>query len=212
MKTKLYVVRHSQTTGNVEKRLTGRSDYEITEKGEKYIEKMSDELRKVKFSSAYSSTSKRTKKTIKKLADMNGIEIKELDELCEMYFGIYDGMKWEEVNKINPKIHELHKATNEIKEIPNQETTEHVAERMYNIIRKIAWQNLGKNVLICSHGVAIEAFLRKVTGVPFTQMVQEYSQKNTSINIVEYDEELNKFEVLELNNKRHLEKIFNEER
>lgn len=205
MKTKLYIVRHTQTTGNVERRLTGRCDYEITEDGKKYVEKMTQVLKNISFASAYASTSRRTEKTIEKLAEINGIQIKELDGLCEMYFGIYDGMKWEDVNKINPRIHELHMQTNEIKEIPEQEATEAVANRMYETISEIAMENLGKNVLICSHGVAIEAFLRKVTGVPFTQMVDEYSQKNTSINIVEYDEQLNKFKVLELNKKNHLE-------
>ena len=30
MKTKIYLVRHTQTTGNVERRLTGRNDFELT--------------------------------------------------------------------------------------------------------------------------------------------------------------------------------------
>lgn len=205
MKTKLYIVRHTQTIGNIEHRLTGRCDYEITEEGKKYIKKMETELEKIKFDSAYSSTSNRTKKTIQGIANKNNIEINQLDELCEMYFGIYDGMKWDDVNKINPKINDLHIKTNEIKEIPKQETTEEVAERMYNIVKKIANDNLGKNVLICSHGVAIEAFLRKITKEPFVEKVEEYSQKNTSINIVEYDNELDKFQILKLNDKSHLE-------
>ena len=33
MKTKLYIVRHAETTGNIEKMLTGRKDYELTENG-----------------------------------------------------------------------------------------------------------------------------------------------------------------------------------
>ena len=32
MKTKIYIVRHTETVGNVEERLTGRQDYELTEK------------------------------------------------------------------------------------------------------------------------------------------------------------------------------------
>ena len=36
MKTKLYIVRHTQTIGNIEKRLTGRKDYDLTEEGKKY--------------------------------------------------------------------------------------------------------------------------------------------------------------------------------
>ena len=37
MKTRLFIVRHTETIGNVEKRLTGRQDYEITEKGKMLI-------------------------------------------------------------------------------------------------------------------------------------------------------------------------------
>ena len=75
---------------------------------------------------------------------------------------------------------------------------------MYECIEKIAKQNLGKTVLICSHGVAIEAFLRRITGVPFIEQREEYSQKNTSINIVEYDENRG-FKVLVINKKDHIE-------
>lgn len=203
MKTVLYIVRHTQTVGNIEKRLTGRHDYEITEEGKKYIKKMEEALQNIKFESAYSSTSGRTIKTIQNLANKNGIKIKQLEELCEMDFGIYDGMKWEDLNKINPKIHKMHIKTNEIIGIPNQETTQETAERMYNILLKIAKNNLGKNVLVCSHGVAIEAFLRKITNKPFIYKKEEYSQKNTSINIVEYDEKKG-FNLVELNNKEHL--------
>lgn len=203
MKTVLYIVRHTQTVGNIEKRLTGRHDYEITEEGKKYIKKMEEALQNIKFESAYSSTSGRTIKTIQNLANKNGIKIKQLEELCEMDFGIYDGMKWEDLNKINPKIHKMHIKTNEIIGIPNQETTQETAERMYNILLKIAKNNLGKNVLVCSHGVAIEAFFRKITNKPFIYKKEEYSQKNTSINIVEYDEKKG-FNLVELNNQEHL--------
>lgn len=206
MKSKIYIIRHTQTIGNIEHRLTGRCDYEITEKGKEYIQKLEQSLKNVKFDAAYSSTTDRTRKTIQGLADKNGINIIKLDELCEMYFGIYDGKKWEEVNKINPEIDRLHTETNEIKEIPGQETSKQVAERMYDILTKIAKSNLGKNILVCSHGVAIEAFLRKVTGEPFVNKVDEYSQRNTSINIVEYDSDLNKFQVLKLNDRTHFEK------
>ena len=57
---------------------------------------------------------------------------------------------------------------------------------------------------MASHGVAIEAFLRKVTKVPFKEKREEYSQKNTSINIVEYDSEKDKFDVKVLNDISHL--------
>ena len=205
MKTRIYLVRHTQTVGNIEHRLTGRKDYEVTEQGKIYVSKMTERLKDVKFDMAYASTSKRTSKTIKELADFNNLPIIEDKGLCEMYFGIYDGKTWDEVNRIDPKIDRLHQETNEICEIPEQETTEAVTERMYNTMSNIATKNLGKNVLICSHGVAIEAFLRKVTGIPFIEKIKEYSQKNTSLNIVTYDSNTKSFEIELLNDFSHLE-------
>lgn len=205
MKTRIYIVRHTQTVGNIEKRLTGRKDYEVTDQGQIYISKLTQRLKEVKFDKAYTSTSKRTSKTIQELADLNGLKIIEEDGLCEMYFGIYDGKTWEEVNRIDPKIHKLHQETNEICEIPTQETTQEVTKRMYDTICRIVNENVGKNILICSHGVAIEAFLRKITKVPFTEQIQQYSQKNTSLNIVIYDDDTKEFKVELLNDKEYIE-------
>lgn len=203
METKIYLVRHTQTVGNIEKRLTGRADFEVTEKGYESVNKLTEKLKDIRFDIAYASTSKRTSKTIQRLADINNIEIYEKEQLCEMYFGIYDGMTWEDVNKLNPQISKLHKETNEIMKIPNQETTEAVTERMYNIMIEIANNNIGKNILVCSHGVAIEAFLREITKVPFSEKREEYSQKNTSVNIIEFNEKEQKFTVTMINNKKY---------
>ena len=206
MITKLYIVRHTRTVGNDERRLTGRKDYKITEEGKIYIQKLTDRLKDIKFDKMYSSTSGRAIKTIEPLAKLNGLEIETNENLCEMYFGIYDGWKWEDVNRINPKIDELHKETNEIMKIPEQESTKEVANRVYNYIRAISIENSGKVLLIASHGIAIEAFIRKVNNEEFTKNVEANSQKNTSVNIVEYDSEKDKFEVKLLNDLSHLGK------
>ena len=203
MKTKIYLVRHTRTIGNDERRLVGRTDYEVTQLGQEYINKITEKLKNIKFDKVYSSTSGRAKKTIAPLAEQNGLNIIQDDNLCEMYFGIYDGMKWEDVNKINPEIDRLHIETNEIMNIPEQEATEQVAERMYKYIEKISKENFGKTILICSHGVAIEAFLRRITKVPFIEKREEYSQRNTSINILEYNQN-GEFEVLTINDKSHI--------
>lgn len=202
--TTLYIIRHTQTVGNVEKRLTGRKDYDLTEEGITFIKKMEERLKNLSFDVAYCSTSGRTKKTIQGIADKNNIPIIEKENLCEMYFGIYDGWKWEDVNKLNPEIHQIHIKTNEIMGIKEQESTMQVASRMREEILDIVNKNKGKNILICSHGVAIEAFLRTITNEKFTEKIQEYSQKNTSINIVDFNEENQQFYIRVLNDISHL--------
>lgn len=205
MNTTIYLIRHTQTIGNVEKRLTGWKEYDLTEQGEKYVKQLNKELENIKFDIAYCSSSSRTRKTIQEIANKNGIPIIQDENLNEMYFGIYDGWKWEDVNIVNPQIKKMHEETNEIKGIKEQEKTEEVAKRMYKCILNIVRNNIGKTILICSHGVAIEAFLREVTGEPFTKKREEYSQKNTSINIVKFNEETQKFYVEVLNSTKHID-------
>ena len=122
MKTRLFIVRHTETIGNVEKRLTGRKDYSITANGEILIQKLTRELENIKFDKIYSSTSGRAIKTIEQIANKQKLKIEESDELCEMYFGIYDGWKWEDVNKIQPEIKQKQNEINEIIGIPKQES------------------------------------------------------------------------------------------
>ena len=204
MKTKIYLVRHTQTVGNIEKRLSGRTDFELTLDGKKYVEKLTSRLKNIKFDKAYSSISGRAVKTIEPICKLQGLEIEKTDKLCEMDFGIYDGLKWEEVNKINPKIKQTQDEINEIAGIPGQESTEEVANRMFSFIRTVSIQNTGKVILMSSHGVAIEAFIRKVNHEKFSENKEANSQKNTAINIIEYDIEKDNFEVTLLNDFSHL--------
>ena len=197
METRIYIVRHAETVGNIEKRLTGWQDYEITKKGQELVEKLTKKFENIKIDAIYSSSSKRAIATVENIAKQKQLEIVQDDRLKEMYFGIYDGWKWEDVDRVNPKIHKLHVENNEIMQIPEQETTIEVTNRMYDAIEEIAKKNIGKSVLIASHGVSIEAFLRKVTKEPFTIKIEEYSQHNTSLNELIYNKD--GFKVVKLN-------------
>lgn len=208
MKCKIFIVRHTETIGNIEKRLTGRQDYEITDKGKILIERLTQKLKSIKFDKVYASTSRRAEKTVEQLAQLNGLEIEQKEELCEMYFGIYDGWKWEDVNKVQPEIKETQNAINEISGIPKQETTEEVAERMYKCILEIAQQNDGKTILIGSHGVAIEAFLRKIANIPFRYEREKFCQHNVAINELDFED--NKLNIIQLANISYLQEEKNE--
>ncbi|MCL2341741.1 MAG: histidine phosphatase family protein [Firmicutes bacterium] len=204
MKTKLFIVRHAETEGNVQKRLTGRHDYEITENGKETIEKLTEKFKFINVDSIYSSPAKRATETVQGIADFKNLRIIIDKNLAEMFFGIYDGLKWEDVDKINPTIREIQMQINEIKNIPSQESMEHVADRMHKCISNICMDNPDKTLLIASHGVSIEAFLRKITGEKFAVKRAEYSQHNTSINELEYDFNSNSFKIITLNNINHL--------
>lgn len=82
-----------------------------------------------------------------------------------------------------------------------QEETCDVANRMYNSIKKIAENNTNQTIIITSHIVAIRAFLCKILDIPFEQTKEKIGHlSNTSITKVIYDNDIKKFEVIELNN------------
>lgn len=204
MKTRLFIVRHTETIGNIEKRLTGRKDYEITENGQILIQKLTKELENIKFDKIYSSTSGRAIKTVEQIAKKQNLKITESDELCEMYFGIYDGWKWEDVNKIQPEIKQTQNEINEIVGIPKQENMEETANRIYDYILRILKDNEGKTILVSSHGIAIEAFLRKIENVKFRYEREKFCQHNVAINELEYEN--NKFKIIRLADINYLNK------
>ena len=168
------------------------------------IQKLIKELGKIKFDRAYSSTSGRAIKTIEPIAKKQNLKIEESDELCEMYFGIYDGWKWEDVNKIQPEIKQTQNEINEIIGIPKQEGMEETANRMYNYIFKIVKENEGKTILISSHGVAIEAFLRKIENIKFRYEREKFCQYNVAINELEFEND--KFKIIRLADMNYLNK------
>ena len=204
MKTRLFIVRHTETIGNIEKRLTGRKDYEITENGQILIQKLTKELENIKFDKIYSSTSGRAIKTIEQIANKQKLKIEESDELCEMYFGIYDGWKWEDVNKIQPEIKQKQNEINEIIGIPKQESMEETANRIYDYILRILKDNEGKTILVSSHGIAIEAFLRKIENVKFRYEREKFCQHNVAINELEFEND--KFKIIRLADINYLNK------
>lgn len=203
--TLIYLVRHAQCTGNVEKRLTGYHDYELTEEGKIQAQNLAKYLENVQFDCIFTSPFKRTIDTVEPIAKKQGLKIETYRDLSEMNFGLYDGYTWEEVDKLDKKI--LHNDKKEIMGIPKQEKTIHVQERMAQIIKNLVKENCNKTILICSHGISIEAFLRKIAKLPFYIDSKKYSQINTSINIVSYDSETEQFEIKELNKTEHLSNI-----
>lgn len=210
MKTRIFIVRHTETVGNIEKRLTGRQDYSLTKKGEKLVVYLTKELQNIKFNAIYSSTSGRAVATVEPLAKLNNLPVIQSENLCEMFFGDYDGWKWEDVDKIQPEIKANQNRINEIYGIPHQETMQEVAERMYKYITKISKENQGNTILIGSHGVAIEAFLRKIVDLPFTYEREKFCQHNVAINELNFEND--KFEIVRLADVDYLNKYKEGER
>lgn len=198
MKTKIYLIRSAECFGNIENILGEKNNYDITDKGYETIDSLTAYFKDKRISSIYSSLSTMCLETVEKISKELNIEVKKVEDLREKSFGIYDGEKWADVLKQAPSLKKYRKKKIEILGIPGQESTKQVEDRMFKVISEIANDNLGQNVLIVSHGVAIETFLRAVVGIPYSEDKDKYFQKNGAINYIEYDEDVDEFEVKEV--------------
>ena len=201
--TSIILVRHAECEGNINNSLTGRTEFKLTKNGEEMAKDLLNELKKNKIDAIYSSPSIRCIETIRPTAEYFKLDINIREGLLEKYFGIYDGMTWEEVKRRDPKIVENKRKFNEIKGIPEQETTKQVELRMKSCIKKIAKENNGKTILICSHGCAIYSFLESIDELKLDRE-NKYSQSNAAINRIEYENE--KFTIIKINQINHLRK------
>jgi probable phosphoglycerate mutase len=91
----LYVVRHGQTIFNLMDRVQGISDGVLTERGIVGAVNMGKGLRDVEFHGIYSSDLKRAIETARLAMNQNRVtrrwSVKEMTELREVSFGIYEG-------------------------------------------------------------------------------------------------------------------------
>ena len=100
---KLILVRHALTVDNQKSRLSGHIDSSISEEGKEQIDKITNYLKDFDIDKIYTTTSSRTKDTVKKLSELKSIEIIEKESLKEISFGDFEGLTFDEIKDKYPK-------------------------------------------------------------------------------------------------------------
>ena len=101
---KIYLIRHGQTTGDVENRYGGDYDDSLTELGVKQSEEVAEKLRNKGIKKIYCSTRKRARETAEILCKKINAQLNFVGDLRERNnYGIVTGMIKEEAKKKHPK-------------------------------------------------------------------------------------------------------------
>mgnify|MGYP004610028411 FL=1 len=161
METKIILIRHAECVGNISNRLSGITDFELTDNGKRQAQKLAKELRNKNIDVIYSSPLRRAMDTAKYIARNNNIKIINKDErLIEINYGVCDGMSWNKIDNKYPLVRKLWKEMYKYPIlIPGQEEFIDVSKRMNEAIKDISNKNQGKTICIVSHGIAIQAFV-----------------------------------------------------
>ena len=152
---KLILVRHALTVDNQKSRLSGHIDSSISEEGKEQIDKITNYLKDFDIDKIYTTTSSRTKDTVKKLSELKSIEIIEKESLKEISFGNFEGLTFDEIKDKYPKeFQDMIEKGYEYK-YPNGESLIDSYNRVCIELDNIISNNDNRTILICSHGGTI---------------------------------------------------------
>ncbi|MBE9010263.1 histidine phosphatase family protein [Pseudanabaenaceae cyanobacterium LEGE 13415] len=108
MTTRVILVRHGESSYNVEKRAQGHCDLStLTEKGEKMAAQVAIALKDLKFDAVYSSPLQRAKRTAEIILDGldNPPALRTTDDLKEINILLWEGMLFTEVAEKYPEMY-----------------------------------------------------------------------------------------------------------
>ena len=186
----LILIRHGQSTWNLEKRFTGWVDVDLTEKGKIEAEKAGSMIKKrnigIKF--YYSSLQLRANKTLKIIQEIlkDKKDYKRAWQLNERHYGVLTGLNKVEMGKKlgEDKVHEFRRSWDVKPEplskkspyhpinietykdipkeiIPDTESLKDTYERVLKYFKnEIEEKLIKKNILISAHGNSIRALCK----------------------------------------------------
>ncbi len=181
MATEITIVRHGETTWNVEKRIQGHSNSKLTENGLLQAELVGNALAKRQFNVLISSDLERAAETAKIINKTLLLPHEYNPNLRERSFGIMEGKTFSEIKQQLPEEYEAYKKrqTNHI--IPEGESIEQLFKRVTNEIENISRKYHNQKVLIVSHGLVLEMMMYKTFSIELGKP-RVFSINNSSIS------------------------------
>lgn len=157
--TTFYIVRHGQTTWNVEGLMQGHTDSPLTEKGEQQAKETAEKLKHINFDLIFSSDLLRAKRTAEIISLERQLAVETTDLLRERSFGIYEGQPYEAVHVYDELLEKLGEDERHTFSQNGVEDEASFIGRILTFFRETAVTHPGKNILVVSHGGVIRSLL-----------------------------------------------------
>ena len=178
----LYFARHGQTVWNVENKICGATDIELTELGHQQAEELGQAILEqgIQIDEILYSPLIRAKETARHVSEVTGIPMREEMRLKEQNFGKYEG------TPRNGEEFQRAKA-NFINSYEGGESMLKLCHRIYDLLDDIKKESDQKTYLLVAHnGIsrAIQSYFGDMTNDEFTR----FGIRNCEIRKFEYKE------------------------
>ena len=187
--TKVYLIRHGKTQWNLESRYQGANgDSPLLKDSYREIELLASSLQRIPFEHAYTSPLKRARVTAQALLNHLNPEIPlTIDSrLKEFNLGKMEGMHFEDVAAKWPEVLKnfRHHPDKYDESLVEGESFLEVIARFRAAIEEYFRQYPNGNILVISHGAALNAAINALIGTPLAHLKDRGGLSNTSTTIL----------------------------
>lgn len=210
MTTTIYLVRHGNSVGNIQKRIIGITDIALTKEGFNQGKQVAKFFKNKKLDAVYSSSRSRATITAMFTAKQKKLPLHIDDRFAEFNFGkVFEGKTWAEALLFKEDAYRQYR---EEKTFPTVqfpqggECSEQVVKRFLDGIYSLAKKHEGKSIMITTHSVALMLFLSyHKNGYRMQGLKRERRLPNASITTLKVENE--KITIIEEGYTKHLKGI-----
>lgn len=169
--TRLFLIRHGEVEEKYHRIFGGRIDMDLSPAGLEQARAMADHLRAVHLDAIYVSSMQRAKRTAAAISANNGHVPIMTDELREVDFGVWTGLRWEEVKarygvSAFDWLDHLERGT-----VAEAESLESFAGRVRQILGRALEKHAGQRVAMVCHGGVVRMLLAQLLELPLARTV-----------------------------------------
>jgi len=189
--TKVYIIRHCEARGNIDRVFHGLTDSDISENGRKQLDCLSERFKNIELSAVYASPLKRTRLTAEAVNKYHDLSINIDYDLIEINGGVIEGLPWKELPVQYPEYaRQWNLAPHEFAP-QGGEAMSSVYMRGLDSVCKIAQQHAGKTVAVVSHGCVIRNIICRAMNLPIDELNTVEWCDNTAVTLLQFDDEFN---------------------
>lgn len=181
--TRLIVVRHGETTYNIEGRFTGVSDAPLTELGKQQAERVGAYLARERIDAIVASDLQRARDTAQAIARYHNLPVLEDPDLREISMGDWEGLRFAEIREHNPEVARQVRADPSRYAPPNGETLEQLRLRIISALERWTALYPDGTVVWVSHGGTISVLLCHLMDLDLNRR-RQFRHHNASIHEV----------------------------
>ena len=202
--TRLFLVRHGETTSNSEGRLQGHLDVPLNDKGRWQAKQAAERLARANIETLYASDLVRAFETAQIIGKRLNLEVIPSQNLREANLGCFQGKTWAEIQYLYPdqfkarQLDPLHTAPE------GGESTWQLYQRAAGEVERIIARHPESRIALVTHGGVCLTLICHALGLDLAKR-RAFGVGNGSIHRLEYDGEL--WRVLGLNDTCHLEEV-----